>query len=278
MVMHGFSVRATWLVGLALLIVLPGSTWAEDPPPEPAPIPATAMGATITCEFLGSGLIPTARVVITNTGPVRLRVPRSWTYEVIPPTALVDARTKLSKDDAYLPEQRVWLTLSERTIFGRSGQDDIIILPGRSWGHDHALDLRPGKFKPGPQFIRFCLGQQGPKSEWLRVQVPDVPNLQLVRFTTDSRKLLGEAPFKRAADAAGCVFVATAVSGDQPWTRVLTLESGDPLAAVLPSLLLDGRSVPVFADGERWRFAVRGISATGEVADDARVMAVQPLD
>lgn len=263
---------------------------AEEPPAEPVPAEWAVGSSVVSFELIGRGLVPTARIVITNTSPVRIRLSRTWTYELIPQPAILDARMRSSlpdvtdeqrfsvKDFSYVPEQRVWLTLSERTLFGRSGQDDIVIGPRRSWGHDHALDLRPGNFKPGPVFIRFALGPNGPKSDWLRLLIPNVPAVPLLRFTTETRKLTGEVPFGRAVKEAGRSFIATADSGAHPWTRVLTLDPLDPLAAQLPRLLLDGRSQQIFADGVRCRFAVRGISATGEVEDNASVMAVQPVE
>ena len=276
-----------WLAGWASY----GSDLAaEEPPVEPAPAEGAIGSAVVSFELIGRGLVPTARIVITNPNPVRLRLPRTWTYEVIPQPAILDDRLRSSlpaasdeqrfsvKDFTYAPGQRVWLTLSERTLFGRSGQEDIIIGPRRSWGHDHALDLRPGKFKPGPVFIRFALGSSGPKSDWLRLLIPEVPAAPLLRVSTVARKLTGEVPFARAVKDAGRSFIATADSGAHPWTRVLTLDPLDPLAAQLPKLLLDGRSQQIFADGVRCRFAVRGISATGEVEDDASVMAVQPVE
>jgi len=289
-----------WLAGsacfaLQLFASLAVYLAAEEPPAEPEPVSGSsipgAVGSTlVTFELLGRGMIPTSRVVLTNTSPIRVRLPRTWTYEVIPQPAILDPKLRSTmsetaeestvslKEIAYLPEQRVWLTMSERSIFGRSGQEDIVITPGRSWGHDHALDLRSGHFKPGPVFIRFCLGDAGPKSAWLRLLIPEVPNVPLLRFTTESRKLIGEVPFGRAIKEAGTSFIATATSGSHPWTRVLTLDPTDPLAALLPTLLLDGRSQQVFDDGVRCRFAVRGISATGEVDNDAVIVAVQPVE
>ena len=279
------------LVTLWLLAVGLG---AEELPPDPQPISGTLANTRVSLELLGKGLIPTARVVISNNDFVRIRLPRSWTYEVIPQPALIDNALKASlsaasdernfsfTDAAFLPEQRVWLSLSERAIFGRSGQHEIEIAPRRTWGHDHLLDVRPGHFKPGPVFIRLCLGTSlgasGPKSAWQRLLIPDVPDVPLLRFTSDSRKLLGEVPFKRAAQEAGLTFVAVASSGSHPWTRILTLDAKDPLAGFLPRLLLDGRSQPIFEDGVRYRFAVRGISATGEVDADATVSTLQPCD
>ena len=263
---------------------------AEEPPAEPVPAEGAIGTAVVSFELIGRGLVPTARIVITNPSPVKIQLPRTWTYEVIPQPAILDSRMRSTlpevtdeqrfsvKDFSYMPEQRVWLTLSEQTLFGRSRHDEILIGPRRSWGHDHVLDLRPGNFKPGPVFIRFALGSSGPKSDWLRLLVPDVPAVPLLRFTTETRKLTGDVPFGRAVKEAGGSFIATADSGAHPWTRVLTLDPLDPLAAQLPRLLLDGRSQQVFADGVRCRFAVRGISATGEVEDDASVMAVQPVE
>lgn len=268
---------------------------AEEAPAEPDPVAGSdLMGAAgsivVTMELLGRGLIPTARVVVTNTNPIRVRLPRSWTYEVIPQPAILDANLRSTLPDAaeerhvslkeltYLPEQRVWLTLSERAIFGRSRQEDIVIAPRRTWGHDHPLDMRPGHFKPGPVFIRLCLGSTGPKSDWLRLLIPDVPDVPLLRFTADSRKLMGEVPFARAVKEAGTSFIATATSGAHPWTRVLKLDPSDPLAEHVPTMLLDGRSLQVFDDGIRCRFAARGISETGEVENDASIVAVQPVE
>jgi hypothetical protein len=279
------------LVTLWLLAVGVG---AEELPPDPEATTGTLANTGVSFELMGKGLIPTARVVITNNALVRIRLSRSWTYEVIPQQSLTDSTLKASlpaasdernfsfTDSAFLPEQRVWLTLSERVIFGRSNQPELVIAPRRAWGHDHLLDVRPGHFKPGPVFIRLCLGTGAgagvPKSAWQRLLIPDVPDVPLLRFTSDTRKLLGEVPFKRAAEEAGMTLVAVADSGAHPWTRVLTLDTKDPLAAFLPRLLLDGRSQPFFEDGVRYRFAVRGVSATGEVAADALVVALQPCD
>lgn len=271
---------------------LDGATplWAEEPPPEPDPVVGVLGSAGVSFELLGRGLIPTSRIVVTNTSPIRIRLPRTWTYEVIPQPGITDAQVRatlpdiaddrsfLLKDFTYAPEQRVWLTLSERTLFGRSQLDEMVIAPRRSWGHDHALDLRPGHFKPGPVFIRFSLGSNGLKSDWLRVLIPDVPNVPLLRFTTESRKLSGAVPFARAVKEAGRSFIARADSGTHPWTRVLTLDADDPLAAQVPKMLLDGRSQQIFDDGVRCRFAVRGISASGEIESDADVVAVQPVE
>lgn len=291
--MRCHELLCVWLIGWSLASTT--QLWAEEPPPEPDPVAgspvAGAIGsAVVTFELLGRGLIPSARIVVTNTSPVRIRLPRTWTYEVIPQPGILDAQVRTTlpddadersislKDFAYAPEQRVWLTLSERVLFGRSQQDDIIIAPRRSWGHDHALDLRPGHFKPGPVFIRFSLGSNGLKSDWQRLLIPDVPAVPLLRFTAQSRKLVGEVPFGRAVKEAGRTFIAMADSGTHPWTRVLTLDEKDPLATHLPRLLLDGRSQQIFDDGVRCRFAVKGISATGEVDDDAEVVAVQPVE
>ncbi len=241
--------------------------------------------------MLSRGLIPTVRVLISNPGPGRVRIPRSWTYEVIPQASVSDERirglvTAPADDDrhyspselAFLPEQRVWMTLSENNLFGRSGQDPIVLAGQKSWGHDHSVDLRLAQMKPGPIFIRLSLTLAGPHSDWQRLSMPDVPDLPLIRFTKDTRKLLGEAPFARAVKTAGCSFVATIVTNDQPWTRVMTVDPHDPLAALIPKLLLDGRSATILEDKVPYRFAVRGISAEGHVESDAEVIAIQPVE
>lgn len=285
--MAGHVLVTFWLLAAAVL-----GLGAEELPADSEPIPGTNANTGVTLELLGQGLIPTARVLITNGNAVRLRLPRAWTYEVITKPALTDRVLKASlptagnerhltfDESAVLPEQRVCLTLSERIVFGRSGLGELFIAPRRTWGHDHLVDLRPGHFKPGLVFIRLCLGNSpgAAKSAWQRLLIPDVPDVPLLRFTSDSRKLLGEVPFKRAAQEAGLTFVAVASSGAHPWTRILTLDAQDPLAGLLPRLLLDGRSQPVFEDGVRCLFAVRGVSLTGEVAADASVVAIHPCD
>ena len=264
----------------------------DDRPPR---LPGATGKATIRLEFLGKGLIPTARVLISNPGSDRLRFSRRWTYEVIPQTSVADQgqlqRLPGLNDDrrfslaelTSLPEARVFLTLSEELVF-RSGSDDraIAVFPGKAWGHDHPLDLRPAKLAPGIVYIRLALtAATGPvpatdapavyRSDWERYRLPDVPAVPLVRFDSVSRKL-GQPQFERAAKDA-TVFTATAVSGDFPWTRVLTLDVRDPLASTLPRVLLDGKSVHVIPDGTPLRFAVTGYAA-GQFDSEARVIAV----
>jgi hypothetical protein len=264
---------------------------AED---SPQPRLGATGTATVRLEFLGKGLIPTARVLISNPEAGRLRLGRRWTYEVIPQTAIVDqaqlSRLPSVRDDsrlsvaelASLPESRIFLTLAEDLVF-RGGSDDrtIAILPGKAWGHDHQLDLRPAKLSPGIVYIRLALttvgGLEGKnpatvyRSDWERYRLPDVPDVPLVRFDADSRKL-GNPQFERAARTA-TVFTATAVSGDFPWTRVLTLDASDPLAVHVPRLLLDGKSTHVIPDNTPMRFAITGYDV-GQVEPDARVIAV----
>lgn len=284
---------------LALMSILVGSRLllAEDTPPEPTALPGAVGQATVRLELLGRGLVPTARVVIINPTVLRLRLSRAWTYEVVPQTAINDERmrtrlpaltdTRLFATDElhFAPEQRVWLTLPERRVFGRSNLDPIEIASRKSWGHDHDLDLRPAHLLPGPVFVRLNLRtgitvneSKELNSDWQRIMIPDVPALPLIRFTTDSRKLSSDTTFARAEKEAGRSFTAKAESGEHGWTRILTLDPTDPLAGKLPKLLLDGRSQHVFGDGIRCKFAVRGISADGVVDTDADVLAVMPLD
>lgn len=284
---------------------------AEDGP-DPAPVRPGAIGRpTARLEFLGRGQYPTARVIISNPGPGRLHLSRGWTYEVIPQasvenrsgmsmTTFDDDRPLAFADLASAPNARVWIRLPERTIFRGGASRRIAIEAGRSWGQDHPLDLRKSRLPPGIIFVRLAIdiirpdgagneaeddggGEDAPPakaddlgqvcSDWIRMRLPDVPDLPLVRFGPDARKLEGEVPFARAAKGM-TVFTATAASGEYPWTRVLTLVKGDPLAAELPRLLLDGKSVHVVPDGEPYRYAVSGID--GPVVDsDAEVIAVQ---
>ena len=133
--MRCHELLCVWLIGWSLASAT--QLWAEEPPPELDPVAgspvAGAIGsAVVTFELLGRGLIPSARIVVTNTSPVRIRLPRTWTYEVIPQPGILDAQVRTTlpddadersislKDFAYAPEQRVWLTLSERVLFGRS--------------------------------------------------------------------------------------------------------------------------------------------------------------
>jgi len=165
------------------------------------------------------------------------------------------------------------------------------VAPGKAWGHDHPLDLRPTKLRAQIVFVRLHVpraatrtdGDEDPTpkgnvpeftSDWMRYQLPDVPDLPLLRFSGDARKL-GDPQFARAAKGA-TTFVATATSGDYPWTRVLTLAKDDPLAETFPRLLLDGKSTHVIADGEPFRYAVSGIDGS-VISSDATVIAVQQL-
>ena len=283
-----------WILASLLAVAVHSVVPAEDDD-RPVRLSGATDSATVRLEFLGKGLIPTARVLISNPGADRLRFSRRWTYEVIPQTSIADQRQlqRLSglTDDrnlsvaelTTLPEARVFLTLAEDLVF-RSGSDDraIAVMPGKAWGHDHPLDLRPAKMGPGIVYIRLALTVPvGPgttaaapavfRSDWERYRLPDVPAVPLVRFDAESRKL-GQPQFERAAKEA-TVFIAMAASGDFPWTRVLTLDLRDPLAPSLPRLLLDGKSVHVVPDGTPMRFAVTGY-AGGGFDSDARVIAV----
>ena len=288
-----------------LLLLLAACALPAENGPEVVPgIPGAVGQATVRLEFLGKGFVPTARVLITNPLQRRAHLSRNWTYEVVPQDRLTDrtlaASLPAARDDRFfalaelacLPESRIWLTLDEDEVF-RSGNDrkPIDVAPGKAWGHDHPLDLRPAKLRAQIVFVRLHVpraatrtdgeddpvpkgGAQEFTSDWMRYLLPDVPDLPLVRFSGDARKL-GETQFARAAKGAA-TFVATAASGDYPWTRVLTLAKDDPLAAAFPQLLLDGKSNHVVADGEPFRFAVSGIDGT-TVDPDATVIAVQQL-
>lgn len=287
-----------------LLLLASAALIAEDDPPVAPGIPGAVGQATIRLEFLGKGFVPTARVLITNPVQRRAHLSRSWTYEVVAQDRLTDRSLAASlpgpRDDRFMalaelqcaPEARVWLTLDEDAVF-RSGNDrkPIGVAPGKAWGHDHPLDLRPAKLRAQIVFIRLHVpraatrtdGEDDPvpkgdvqefTSDWMRYLLPDVPDLPLVRFGGDARKL-GDTQFARAAKDA-TTFVATAASGDHPWTRVLTLAKDDPLAKTFPRLLLDGKSTHVIADGEPFRFAVGGIDGS-TVGPEATVIAVQQL-
>ena len=284
-----------WILASLLTIAVYTVLMAEDGEGPPRLPGATGSAAVVRLEFLGKGLIPTARVLISNGGSERLRLRRRWTYEVIPQTAITDREQLLRLPDLKdnrqvsvaelksLPDTRVFLTLAEDLVF-RSGSDDraIAVMPGKAWGHDHPLDLRPANMAPGIVFIRLVLTTAGGpgtaaeaaavyRSDWERYRVPDVPAVPLIRFDSDSRKLR-QLQFERAARDA-TVVTATAASGDFPWTRVLTLDSSDPLAPTLPRMLLDGKSVHVIPDGTPMRYAITGYVA-GSLESDARVIAV----
>lgn len=237
---------------------------------------------TVRLELMGFGFIPTARVVLINPTNEPMRVSRTWTYEVVPQNSLTDAtfRTSVSLPDcprtyadiAYLPDQRAWLTFTPYQLFNNSSDDPIRVAPHRAWGHDHLLDLRAAKqARNAIIFVRLQPGQGTPASDWERIQLPDVPDLPLIRFTENSRRLEQDA-FNRAAKTADAVFVASA--GGPRWTRILTLAKEDPLAKDLPQLLLDGKSFHIVDDDVPCRYAVTGIR-DGVVANDARVIAVE---
>ncbi len=242
---------------------------------------------TVRLELLGFGLIPTARVVLINPTNVPLRISRSWTYEVVPQRSLTDAslRTSVGLPDcprtyaelAYLPEQRAWLTFSPYQLFNNRSDEPITVAPHRAWGHDHLLDLRAAKqARNAIIFVRLQPGQGTLASDWERIQLPDVPDLPLVRFTGNSRRLVDDGPFARVTKEPGTTtFVATADASK--WTRVLTLATDDPLAKTLPQLLLDGKSFHLIDDGKPYRYAVTGLQ-DGVVDAEARVIAVQPVD
>jgi hypothetical protein len=234
-------------------------------------------------EFLGRGLVPTARVVINNPDSFRVHLPRRWTYEVVSQPALTDPLQRSSlpgisagehfslKRLTCLPEAKVTITFAEDAIFRSSTGNAPISIPSRrSWGHDHEFDLRLAKIRDGIIFIRLTFAAGS--SDWVRYRLPEVPDLPLVRFTLESRKL-GTDHFARAEKQAEVVVNGVLDSGEWPWCRVLTLAANDPLAKTYPRLLVDGKSTQVLADGERARFAIRGF-AEGKFSADARVLAI----
>ncbi len=276
---------------LALLSVgLLSGTWgaalwgAEVDLTDPNVMAGAAGKPTVRLELLGFGLIPTARVVLINPTNAPLRVSRTWTYEVIPQGSLTDVsfRTSVEKPDcprtyadlAYLPDQRVWLTFSPKKLFNNVSEEPIAVAAHRAWGHDHLLDLRLAKqARNAIIFVRLKPGDNAPTSDWERIQLPDVPDVPLIRFTDTSRRL-NDVAFDRAAKQADAVFVATA--DDSRWTRVLTVSADDPLAKTLPSLLLDGKSFHIVEKDVPCRYAVTGIR-DGVVDPEACVIAVEPL-
>ena len=251
---------------------------------DPNVIAGATSQATVRLELVGFGLIPTARVVLINPTIEPLRVSRTWTYEVIPQASLTDEpfRTRVALADApqtyadiaYLPNQRTWLTFSPQQLFNNGTDDPIRVAPHKAWGHDHLLDLRLAKQARNTLvFIRLKPGDSAPTSDWERFQLPDVPDLPLIRFTENSRRL-PEVAFERAAKQADAVFTATA--DDSRWTRILTLATDDPLAKTLPRLLLDGKSFHIVDKDVPCRYAVNGIT-DGVVNSEAHVIAVLPL-
>lgn len=267
------------------LLAVVGASASEPELRDPNVIAGAASQPTVRLELLGFGLIPTARVVLINPTNAPLNISRSWTYEVIPQSSLTDGafRASVAQADAprtyadilYLPSARTWLTFSPQQLFNNSSDDPIRVAPHKAWGHDHLLDLRLAKQpRNAIIFVRLKPGENAPLSDWERIQLPDVPEAPLIRFTENSRRL-PEAAFERAAKQADAVFTATA--DDSRWTRVLTLVADDPLAQTFPQILLDGKSFHLIDKGVPCRYAVSGITK-GVVDSEARVIAVLPLN
>ena len=250
---------------LGLLLCTAVTLRAEDDPAPALPGEPPA----ITLEFIGLGLVPTARVSVgASPRGTRAVLSRTWTYQVQPQPPLGAAL-----DPRY--QVAVSLVLSPERIFRSVSDSNFVVLPGRTWGHDHPLDLRAAHLPPGMVKIRVVIGESS--SPWVNYNLPDVPaDLPLAIASPDVRKL-GSEHLERLAKTASAIIVRGRFSsGDHPWTRTFTLDAKDPLAPLLPKLLVDGKTNNLVADDQLARCAISGLLQGGTVEDGAMVLAVQP--
>ena len=251
------------MMGLLLCSVV--ALRAEDDP-----VPAFAgEPPVVSLELMGRGLVPTARVVVfASPRGTRTILSRTWTYQV-QPQSLSDGTMAPHNDIAVaitLPPERIFHTASPDTTF--------VILPGRTWGQDHALDLRMARLAAGMVKIRLLIGEAS--SPWVNYRLPDVPvDLPLAVVGSDAHKLDREHLERLAKTSSATIIRGRFTSGDHPWTRIFTLDAKDPMAPLLPKLLIDGKSTNMVADDLLVHCAISGVSPGGAVEDGATFLGVE---